>query len=301
MLYKKGKRRSVFAASEKQAIDAALISLSQEDKDFWDTADHYWNARGGSYTDGGAFIFEVKQNTLTCRNKFNELVYIEELKPYITAEDTSIKIDKKPFKEFFLLKEQLKKGDYKEGLALLQGLEGLAFEEHLKILTSLLDDSYPLEQMRQSCLKSLIKAELTKLLLSIKEQKTGNYSYLAKGEDIPLQNNEKLILNAENYAVEGENSLALKIVDLYQKGVKHFILFNCQGQRFLGSGFGQETKDLRLEIYGSTGDYLASGIDGTTIIVHNNAQDQVAQIMNQGTLVIQGDVGQAFMYGAKGG
>ena len=37
------------------------------------------------------------------------------------------------------------------------------------------------------------------------------------------------------------------------------------------------------------------------IHVHNNAQDQLAQIMKAGKLVVHGDVGQTFMYGAKGG
>jgi glutamate synthase domain-containing protein 3 len=35
--------------------------------------------------------------------------------------------------------------------------------------------------------------------------------------------------------------------------------------------------------------------------VHGNAQDQLGQIMKRGKLVIYGDVGQTFMYGAKGG
>jgi len=54
-------------------------------------------------------------------------------------------------------------------------------------------------------------------------------------------------------------------------------------------------------VYGSSGDYLASGIDGLTITVHGNAQDQLGQIIKQGKLVIYGDTGQTFMYGAKGG
>ena len=37
------------------------------------------------------------------------------------------------------------------------------------------------------------------------------------------------------------------------------------------------------------------------IYVHGNAQDQLGQIMKRGKLVIYGDVGQTFMYGAKGG
>jgi glutamate synthase domain-containing protein 3 len=58
---------------------------------------------------------------------------------------------------------------------------------------------------------------------------------------------------------------------------------------------------VRIDAYGSTGDYLASGIDGMTLQVHGNAQDQLGQIMKQGKLVVHGDVGQTFMYGAKGG
>ena len=54
-------------------------------------------------------------------------------------------------------------------------------------------------------------------------------------------------------------------------------------------------------MYGSSGDYLASGIDGLDIRVHGNGQDQLGQIMKLGKLVVHGDVGQTFMYGAKGG
>ena len=61
------------------------------------------------------------------------------------------------------------------------------------------------------------------------------------------------------------------------------------------------TDDVRIDVYGSTGDYLASGIDGMAIQVHGNAQDQLGQIMKRGKLVVHGDVGQTFMYGAKGG
>ena len=64
---------------------------------------------------------------------------------------------------------------------------------------------------------------------------------------------------------------------------------------------GPHTKDVRIDAYGSTGDYLASGIDGLEIYVHGNAQDQLGQILKSGKLVVHGDVGQTFMYGAKGG
>ena len=46
--------------SEKQAIDATLASLAAEDPRFTPVADMYWNARGGSSTDGGAFLLTVE-------------------------------------------------------------------------------------------------------------------------------------------------------------------------------------------------------------------------------------------------
>jgi glutamate synthase domain-containing protein 3 len=69
----------------------------------------------------------------------------------------------------------------------------------------------------------------------------------------------------------------------------------------VGCGLGPETHDVKIEIYGSSGDYLGSGLDGLSITVHGNAQDQLGQIIKNGKMVIHGDVGQTFLYGAKGG
>ncbi|HXF58577.1 MAG TPA: hypothetical protein VN539_02030, partial [Candidatus Saccharimonadales bacterium] len=71
----RGSRSIGFAASEKQAIDAALESLAAEDPRYWSRADLFWNARGGSHTDGGAFTFTVgDQGTLTCEDKFGRRI-----------------------------------------------------------------------------------------------------------------------------------------------------------------------------------------------------------------------------------
>ena len=62
--------------SEKQAIDATLESLAAEDSRFCPVADLYWNARGGSATDGGSFIFSLEgkngHRVLTCHDKFGK-------------------------------------------------------------------------------------------------------------------------------------------------------------------------------------------------------------------------------------
>ena len=53
--------------SEKQAIDATLASLAAEDPRFTPVADIYWNARGGSHTDGGAFLLTVSPKAMPQR------------------------------------------------------------------------------------------------------------------------------------------------------------------------------------------------------------------------------------------
>jgi len=110
-----------------------------------------------------------------------------------------------------------------------------------------------------------------------------------------------LVLNAEGFPPEGDDCDARLVCDAYAAGWKRFICYGYRGQRFLGCGLGPKTDGVRIDVYGSSGDYLASGIDGMTVKVHGNAQDQLGQILKSGKLVIYGDVGQTFMYGAKGG
>src|SRR5512136_2166377 len=73
-------------ASEKQAIDAALHSISGEFPNVPRYADMYWNARGGSHTDGGAFIFSLfdekdvpGKKRLICTNKFGTAVTVPDV------------------------------------------------------------------------------------------------------------------------------------------------------------------------------------------------------------------------------
>ena len=79
-------------ASERQAINACLRSLASQDDRFQPYADRYWVARGGSYTDGGAFRFSVVKNVdpdpgmgevITCENKFGQPVQIRSDKKHV--------------------------------------------------------------------------------------------------------------------------------------------------------------------------------------------------------------------------
>ena len=49
-------------ASEKQAIDATLQNMAKDDPRICPVADKYWNARGGSHTDGGSFLFNLQKD-----------------------------------------------------------------------------------------------------------------------------------------------------------------------------------------------------------------------------------------------
>ncbi len=109
------------------------------------------------------------------------------------------------------------------------------------------------------------------------------------------------MIYALGFPPEGDECDARLMVQAYEAGWRQFVVYGLKGQRFQGCGLGNETEGVRLDLYGSSGDYLASGIDGMEIRVHGNGQDQLGQIMKRGRLVIFGDVGQTFLYGAKGG
>jgi hypothetical protein len=109
-----------------------------------------------------------------------------------------------------------------------------------------------------------------------------------------------LLIDARGFAPEGENCDATLAVAAYRLGWRNLIHYNTRGTRFHGAGFGPDTAGLRIDCYDNPGDYLGSGMDGLEIRVHGNAQDQLCQISKRGKLVVFGDVGQTFLYGAKG-
>ncbi|MCB2180123.1 glutamate synthase [bacterium] len=308
------------AASEKQGIDAALESLSEEDHRFWKRADRYWNARGGSHTDGGAFLFTVQYgrdgNTpaLIIQDKFGKPVPTPtSTEPYWKDSKIEPNPSNKPIAEtvddiFTEFTSNLEKWSYQDVLGFLSQLENESknsgsWKTAIEVLTKLIDRRYNTYALRRSSLLALLDDALIHIFAQIKENPTGEYRVLAFGEPIPFPDNpeQTIIVDAENYPPEGETSVAREIHRLIDKGFTQLIIANNKGHRFIGSGLGPETKGIRIDVYGSPGDYLSSGIDGLELFVHNNGQDQLAQIMKAGKLVVYGDVGQTFMYGAKGG
>ena len=300
-------------ASERQAIDACLRSLAAEDSRFAAKADLYWNARGGSYTDGGAFRFTVDRTSarpnLKCLNKFGTEVSI-------TKDSASNFLDGLRKLTPRTLSDKLHSNELSaESLeSLLNNLEekarksGVDRVQSFHYLTWLLDNLHRIPNGQQGWIRAKTESSLFSVLRGFPRISAADGSgwvlvdYAMKTEFRASRSGEEvLVLDVSDFAAEGENSASSAVVAAYKLGWKRVVSFDWRGQRFCGAGLGAQSEGFRLDVFGNSGDYLGSGLDGAEIYVHSAAQDQVAQIMKSGKLVIYGDVGQTFMYAAKGG
>jgi glutamate synthase domain-containing protein 1/glutamate synthase domain-containing protein 3 len=322
--------------SEKQAIDATLLSLSKDDKRICPVADRYWNARGGSFNDGGAFIFNLVKDAagrirITSTDKFGERValpggsescdFAQELTAGSEAEESIQTIVNERFVPgnslaiFEMIRELVPEWTFDELRLACRQIASQARDASktataIEVLGLLNDRRYSCGAKKRSHVLHVVRSELNRLLGSLpkldsEEPGRGAFRLIdfqtrdrLRG---PQEHETTLVIDAAQFAPEGNDCDAVLLVDAYMKGWRRFISFNCIGQRYIGCGLGPETDDVTIDVYGSSGDYLASGIDGLSITVHGNAQDQLGQIIKRGKLVIHGDVGQTFMYGAKGG
>lgn len=306
-----------FTASEKQAIDAALESLAAEDSRFWSRADRYWNARGGSHTDGGAFLFSVLDDfkskpRLVLSDKFGRSVpvptHTEAYRSNGHQPPAMSVLDLPAPHLFDWAVAQIPNWTYDQALGFLGGLERSANddpgrERAVETLSLLIDRRYPTANLRRSSLFSLYDASLSNVVDGIRNQPSVRYAFHSFDRSIPEPKGDSqiIVVDARGFPAQGEDSLGREIQRIVDAGFRRLLLAHCKGQRFIGNGLGPDTTDVVIDAYGSPGDYLASGLDGALITVHNNGQDQLAQIMKAGRLVVHGDVGQTFMYGAKGG
>ncbi|MBN1644038.1 MAG: hypothetical protein JW856_04400 [Dehalococcoidales bacterium] len=324
--------------SEKQAIDATLSSLEREDPRFRPIADKYWNARGGSYTDGGAFIFTLKDDggnkQLICTDKFGKIIETakgkiicdtsRELHLSMSETETTEKQICSLFTEtdstvaanriFKYITESIHDFDVMTLRFAIETIKNQALKNDvykqtaITAMTLLNDLRYNTGNIKRSSIQHVIKINLDDILSAtpiIAEKSPSQFARIDfASRDLlraPLNNEQVLIIDAKHFEPEGNDCDATTIVKAYQLGWRRFIIYRYCGQRFTGCGCGPSTNGVRIDVYGSSGDYLASGIDGMEIYVHGNAQDQLCQIMKEGKVAIFGDVGQTFMYGAKGG
>jgi glutamate synthase domain-containing protein 3 len=164
------------------------------------------------------------------------------------------------------------------------------------LLTLLLDRRYPTGKLRRSSLLALVDEALERTFASVADAECDAY---CAGGGAP--DGRTTVLDARRFDIEGPRSLAIAVADMMRGGWRRFLIYGCHGHRFIANAFGPDSDDIRIDVYGSSGDYLGSGLDGARVVVHGNGQDQLGQILKAGELVVHGDVGQTFMYGAKGG
>ena len=89
-----------------------------------------------------------------------------------------------------------------------------------------------------------------------------------------------------------------KIHQVINNGAKKIILNNVCGQRFIGASL---QGDLEIKINGVPGNDLGIFMDGPKVIVNDNCEDQAANTMNDGTLIVNGDAGDVLGLSARGG
>jgi glutamate synthase domain-containing protein 1/glutamate synthase domain-containing protein 3 len=308
-----GETKIGLIASERQAIDACLRSLASVDSRFAAKADIYWNARGGSYTDGGAFVFTVdrtsEQALLKCFDKFGCQISTS-IKPDPRKAIDGIK-SLASLSASSIMPLPQETGSIEDFCMSLEKLAGNGALEKMKAVDTLiwlLDRLHLLPFAKDGRTRAKIESSLSNILRSyalISASQTGSWvmiDFARRGLlRPPGKAEDTLLLDVSDFNAEGDDSASALIVAAYRRGWKRIISFDWRGQRFGGAGLGPHSEGFRIDCFGNPGDYLASGLDGAEVYVHGSAQDQVAQIMKSGKLVVYGDVGQTFMYAAKGG
>jgi hypothetical protein len=307
-------------ASERQAINACLSSLAAEDPRIPPVADRYWNARGGSYTDGGAFAYTVSREdghvTLACRDKFGNAVVIPP-RPSRTmpARPVELPVPSGDAAVWFReAREALTAATADDltawGEALVAASRGddAARETAIAALTLVRDRRFDAGAKRRAEMIAAVDRALFTLLRAVPALRDGESSHHRRIDRAaratlraPEGSEWVLVIDARDCPPEGEEAAARVIVDAWQLGWRSLIAFDWRGGRFAGCGLGADSAKARIDLYGDPGDCLGSGLDGADLVVHGDAQDQAGQILKRGRLVIHGDVGQTFLYGAKGG
>lgn len=324
--------------SEKQALDATLKSLADEDPRVGTVADRCWNARGGSHTDGGAFIFNLDRKgegttdrRITCVDKFgreikapegDQKAYLPGRVYYLEEVDEKERFNVSRFFElqrddllFEYMRDELATWDFSDFMDCLKEVKvwALKGDAHLEMalsaLTRLLDRRYPTYDKKRRSILQMINQTLETIFRHFPSLGREDVKSAYRRIDWetrgffrgPSYDEKVLIIDASLFPPEGDHCDSRLLTEAFLRGWRRFIVFGLKGQRFHGCGLGPDSGGVRIDIYGSSGDYLGSGIDGLSIYVHGNAQDQLGQIMKAGKMVIHGDVGQTFMYGAKGG
>ena len=323
-------------ASERQAINACLRSLAEEDERFQPVADRYWVARGGSHTDGGAFRFTYSPGEgLSCANKFGTPVALEpglkhvwrgQVQPQQALQSFRQAVEMQALHAFDngrapsfwrWLKLAMPAAGWDELAWMLDWMGDFArnggeeWRFAADVITLLRDRRYDTGAKKRASILGMVDRSLVRLF-----DQTPTIKRLPNDDDQlavarltwdsrqglrPPQTGEILLLDTLGFPPEGDESAARWLVQARQMGWRHLVAYNWRGGRFAACGFGPDSQGTRVDLYGDVGDYAGSGLDGAEVHLHGDGQDQMGQILKRGKLVVHGDVGQTFLYGAKGG
>jgi glutamate synthase domain-containing protein 1 len=309
--------------SEKQAVDALFQTLAKDDARFRPKADRYWYTRGGSYTDGGAFIFTLdQQRTLTCTDKFGTPVTLPTSQGYeatcLGSSDTVVNRHEEistsdPLTLFHQITEQIPYCNDKTMSSMLDTLLWRATQNRaaratvISVLSLLMDRRYPIGTHRRSDLITLFETALFTLFDAVPPigaSADETYYRITFKERYhlrpPHHPDDYLVIDVSGFAPEGDDGTCQFLNRVYQVGWRNIIAYRFTGQRNFGAGLVAKEK-TRIDVYGRVGDCLAAFADGPEFYVHESVQDSVAYCFKSGKLVVYGDAGKTFGYGAKGG
>src|SRR5512144_2104682 len=89
-----------------------------------------------------------------------------------------------------------------------------------------------------------------------------------------------------------------KIREAVASGAEKIELVNVNGQYFIGDGIN---RPVTITINGVPGNDLGAFLNGATIVVKDNGQDNIGNTMNAGKVVVHGHAGDVLGYGMRGG
>jgi glutamate synthase domain-containing protein 3 len=105
------------------------------------------------------------------------------------------------------------------------------------------------------------------------------------------------VIDAESLTFKELNELVYHAAMIDK--VDYLKLINVNGQRYIGTGL-KDVK-LKIDVVGTPGQDLAAFMRGPTIEVFGNAQDGVGNTMDDGNVIIHGNIGDIAGYGMRGG
>ena len=102
-------------------------------------------------------------------------------------------------------------------------------------------------------------------------------------------------INAEGLYYKDLNE---KVRAAVAAGAEKIELINVNGQYYIADGIN---RPVTITINGVPGNDLAAFMNGATIVVKDNAQDNIGNTMNAGKVIVHGHAGDVLGYGMRGG